>query len=165
MSEYRDKVCNLSVYLEGGLDMLKVTFKDPGDSVRDTQRVFEDNYSSEWLHDQQVQQIIKEINHATVSGEKIIGQYGEIEPERLSHGVQALILMLKTDRIIWGTACGDNCADWINKISRMKDITLFYEHPMEFKCELNGVCIDTNKPIHNNDDFMRCYLESKGFEF
>lgn len=70
MSEYRDKVCNLSVYLEGGLDMLKVTFKDPGDSVRDTQRVFEDNYSSEWLHDHRVQQIIKEINHATVSGEK-----------------------------------------------------------------------------------------------
>ena len=67
--------------------MLKVTFKDPGNSVRDTPQVFMNNYSSEWLHDQRVQQIIKEINHATVRGDKIIGQYGEIEPERLSHGV------------------------------------------------------------------------------
>ena len=122
-------------------------------------------YTSEWLNDSNVQQIIEEINHATIIEERIVGQYGEIEPAQLSHGVQALILMLKTDEIVWGTACRDNCADWINKISRMKDITLFYEHPMEFKCELNGVCIDTNKPIYNNDDFMRCYLESKGFEF
>lgn len=149
----------------GGRTMLKVTFNQPENFNRDTYEIFMKYYTKEWLDDPDIQQIIKEINHATVSGEKIIGQYGEIEPERLSHGVQALILMLKTDRIIWGTACGDNCADWINKISRMKDITLFYEHPMEFKCELNGVCIDTNKPIHNNDDFMRCYLESKGFEF
>lgn len=139
--------------------MLKVTFKDPGNSVRDTPQVFMNNYSSEWLHDQRVQQIIKEINHATVRGDKIIGQYSEIEPERLSHGVQALILMLKTDRIIWGTACGDNCAKWIVEISKKKDITICLSHIMKFSWDFDAMCLDNDMSIHTLDDYRRCVIE------
>ena len=60
--------------------------------------------------------------------------------------------------------CGDNCAKWIDKISRINDITLFFEHPTTFDCPLNGVCIDNNRAIRNSDDFMDCYLASRGFD-
>lgn len=147
--------------------MLYITFKQPENFNRDVDVYFNNRYEDEWLEDPLVKQIVRDIDHSEILSNRAVESpvLGIIPLTRISGGAKALILMLKTDRIIWGTACGDNCADWINKISRMKDITLFYEHPMEFKCELNGVCIDTNKPIHNNDDFMRCYLESKGFEF
>ena len=101
------------------------------------------------------------ITHAYAVESPILGI---IPLTRISGGAKALILMLKTDRVIWGTGCGDNCAKWIDKISRIKDITLFFEHPMTFDCPLNGVCIDNNRAIRNSDDFMDCYLASRGFD-
>ena len=74
---------------------------------------------------------------------------GPISSKELSGGVKTLILMALDDKeqIFNASACGDNCAKWIDKISRIKDITLFFEHPMTFDCPLNGVCIDNNRAI------------------
>lgn len=44
----------------------------------------------------------------------------------------------------------------------IKGYHFFFEHSMNFDCELDAVCIDNNRKIRNNDDFMDCYLESKG---
>lgn len=113
-----------------------------------------------------MKQIIKDIDHS-----ELLSNYAVKSPVRgiipliwISGGAKALILMLKTERVIWGTACGDNCAGWIDKISRLKDITLFYEYPMKFECELDAICIDNGRKIKNGDDFMDCYLASRGFD-
>ena len=55
-----------------------------------------------------------------------------IAPTMISGGVKALILMLKEDFIIWGTACGDNCSKWIIEIAKQKDFTICLEHVMNF---------------------------------
>lgn len=146
--------------------MLKVTFKEPEKFYRDVDVYFNNQYEDIWLEDPIVSQIIKDIDKSDLISVNAVHSpiLGIIPITRISGGAKALILMLKTERIIWGTACGDNCADWIVKISTMKDITLFFEHPMHFNCAINGICLDNQRVIKNNNDFMCCYLESKGFD-
>ena len=145
--------------------MLYVTFKEPKNFNRDVDVYFNNRYKKEWLQDPLVIQIIKDVDRSDLFGNGVVISpiLGAIPITKISGGAKALILMLKEDRIIWGTACGDNCADWIDKISRIKDITLFYEHPMTFNCPLDGKCIDTGDEIKCNDDFMKCYLKDRGF--
>ena len=144
--------------------MLRITFVQPQPFYRDVGVYFNNRYEKAWLQDKTAKQIIADIDNAIVLSNGAIdsARLGVISPWWLSTNAKALILMLKTDKVIWGTACGDNCAKWIDKISRLKDITLYFEHPMNFDCELDAVCIDNNRKIRNNDDFMDCYLESKG---
>ena len=146
--------------------MLHVTFNEPVNFNRDVDIYFNNRYEKEWLQDNIVKEMIKDIDHSEVLSNNAIDSpiLGIIPVTRISGGVKALILMLKTDRVIWGTACGENCAKWIDKISRLKDITLYFEHPMNFDCELDAVCIDNNRKIRNNDDFTDCYLASRGFD-
>jgi hypothetical protein len=145
--------------------MLYVTFREPKDFNRDVDVYFNNRYDTEWLKDPLVKQMIKDVDSSElVDGGVVISPVlGAIPITKISGGVKALILMLKTDKIIWGTACGDNCSDWIVKISKMKDVTLFYEHPMRFNQDFDGVCIDTGKEIKSDGDFMDCYLEDRGY--
>ena len=146
--------------------MLYITFNEPENFNRDIDVYFNNRYKKEWLQDHLVEDIIHDIDNSRLLSNYAVESpiLGIIPLTRISGGAKALILMLKTDRVIWGTACGDNCAKWIDKISRIKDITLFFEHPMTFDCPLNGVCIDNNRAIRNSDDFMDCYLASRGFD-
>lgn len=146
--------------------MLYITFNEPENFNRDIDVYFNNRYQKEWLQDHLVEDIIHDIDNSRLLSNYAVESpiLGIIPLTRISGGAKALILMLKTDRVIWGTACGDNCAKWIDKISRIKDITLFFEHPMTFDCPLNGVCIDNNRAIRNSDDFMNCYLASRGFD-
>lgn len=146
--------------------MLYITFNEPENFNRDIDVYFNNRYQKEWLQDHLVKDIIHDIDNSCLLSNYAVESpiLGIIPLTRISGGAKALILMLKTDRVIWGTACGDNCAKWIDKISRIKDITLFFEHPMTFDCPLNGVCIDNNRAIRNSDDFMDCYLASRGFD-
>ena len=146
--------------------MLYITLNEPENFNRDIDVYFNNRYQKEWLQDHLVKDIIHDIDNSRLLSNYAVESpiLGIIPLTRISGGAKALILMLKTDRVIWGTACGDNCAKWIDKISRIKDITLFFEHPMTFDCPLNGVCIDNNRAIRNSDDFMDCYLASRGFD-
>lgn len=146
--------------------MLYITFNEPENFNRDIDVYFNNRYQKEWLQDHLVEDIIHDIDNSRLLSNYAVESpiLGIIPLTRISGGAKALILMLKTDRVIWGTACGDNCAKWIDKISRIKDITLFFEHPMTFDCPLNGVCIDNNRAIRNSDDFMDCYLASRGVD-
>ena len=146
--------------------MLYITFNEPENFNRDIDVYFNNRYQKEWLQDHLVEDIIHDIDNSRLLSNYAVESpiLGIIPLTRISGGAKALILILKTDRVIWGTACGDNCAKWIDKISRIKDITLFFEHPMTFDCPLNGVCIDNNRAIRNSDDFMDCYLASRGFD-
>lgn len=145
--------------------MLYVTFREPKNFNRDVDIYFNNRYKMEWFSDSNVIQIVKDIDKSDLlsNGTVISPVFGPIPVTKISGGAKALILMLKEDRIIWGTACGDNCSLWVARISKIKDITLFFEHPMRFDCELDGICIDTGKIIANNYDFMEAYLASRGY--
>lgn len=79
---------------------------------------------------------------------------GMIAPTMISGGVKALILMLKENFIIWGTACGDNCSKWIIEIAKQKDFTICLEHVMNFPEEFEPVRILNNDHIVTTDKDM-----------
>ena len=59
---------------------------------------------------------------------------GPISTKELSGGVKTLILMAFdfTGKVFNASVCGDNCAKWILKISREKELTINLRHIMEF---------------------------------
>ncbi len=89
---------------------------------------------SGWLDDPLVREMIIDVDRSNVLSANCIQSpvFGQIPPQRLSGGVKALILMLKTDKEIWATACGDNCSKWILEISKHKNLHICLQHEMEF---------------------------------
>ena len=55
---------------------------------------------------------------------------GPISVKELSGGVKTLMLMAFDDsgKVFNASACGDNCAKWILKISEQKDLTINLRH-------------------------------------
>lgn len=75
-----------------------------------------------------------------------------------------MILALKTDRLIYGAACGNNCSEWLNKIGRLKDVYVYMSYPMQFDRGIHAYCPEYKKIIKNQDDFDDCYLRSRGYD-
>ena len=141
--------------------MLRIYFELKERTVFDVDIYFRNLFKPEWLQDNLVKQMIKDVDKSDVLGPYCIQSpvLGQIPPTTLSGGVQALILMLKTDLEIWATACGDNCAKWILAIAEKKkeegkDLTICLEHYMDFGYweeyhdtgkDLEFFCLDTGK--------------------
>lgn len=119
------------------------------------------NYDDAWLADPFVQEMILDVDGSRVINNEVIDSpvLGMISPTELSGGVKALILMLKENRVVWATACGDNCAKWIIEISKKKDITICLSHIMEFPFDFSAICIDNDAVINTIDDYRGCVLE------
>lgn len=98
--------------------MLYVTFEEPENFNRDVDVYFNNRYEKEWLQDPLVKEMVRDVDKSEILSNYAVESpvLGIIPVTRISGGVKALILMLKTDRVIWGTACGDNCAVWIDKL-------------------------------------------------
>lgn len=115
--------------------MLNIRFGATDSTITYVDGFFNSDYEDEWLLDPFVQEMVLDIDKSKILSPNCIESpiFGQIPPTRLSGGVKALILMLKTDEEIWATACGDNCAKWITKIAEMKDLTICLEHFMSFE--------------------------------
>lgn len=140
--------------------MLYITFKKTEDTIIDVDGYFDDCFEPEWLEDTLVKEMILDVDKSEVQSPYCIMSpvLGQIPPAYLSGGVKALILMLKTDLLIWATSCGDNCSKWIYEISKMKDITISLTHLMLFD-KVEAFCLDTEEWIHNQEDLWHCTIE------
>ena len=59
---------------------------------------------------------------------------GPIPPERLSGGVQTLIMIYEKPQLVFdATSCGGNCAKWLLEIGRQKDVTVNLNYLMKFE--------------------------------
>ena len=79
--------------------------------------------------------MIKDIDGSEVIGPRVIDSpfLGAIPTERLSGGVKTLMLMkFDSEHIFNASACGDNCAPWILKIAKEKDLTIRLGYLMNF---------------------------------
>lgn len=89
--------------------MLYITFKKTKDVLIYVDNYFNMNYEDEWFEDELVKQIIQDVDKSTVITNGIIDSpvLGKIPPTNISGGAKALILMLKDNRTVWATACGE----------------------------------------------------------
>lgn len=114
--------------------MLSIKFGKSEESIEDIDAAFRRSFLDEWMTDSMVRDMIQDVDNSQVIDTYCIQSpvLGQIAPDKLSGGVKALVLMLKTDYEIWATACGDNCAKWILKIAGKKDLCINLEHYMMF---------------------------------
>ena len=126
--------------------MLKITFTKSEGLLRNVDAYFDHQYDKEWFKDPMVKAMVKDIDLSDLldNGTTISPVLGPIPVSRISGGVKALILALKTDVFIWGTAMGDNCSTWLAEIGKMKDVDICFSHPMKFTTDLDAICIDTS---------------------
>lgn len=142
--------------------MLNIGFKRTNKTVVDVDTYFNWNYEDEWLEDDLVKEMIKDVDKSVVISPRCIDSeaLGPITPLLLSGGVKALILLLKEPNIeIWATACGDNCAKWILKIGELKDINIVLEHVMHFNVDFNAICVNDGKVIRSLNDYRDCLFK------
>ena len=142
--------------------MLYISFELSDETLVDIDSYFNFNYLDEWLDDDFVKKMIKDIDKSDVISSSCIQSpiLGQIPPTKLSGGVKALILLLKQPELeIYATACGDNCSKWIVDISKLQDIHIVLRHTMRFSSDFNAYCVSNNTSINSLEDYRRCLVQ------
>jgi hypothetical protein len=145
--------------------MLKIWFYSGTEYLNDAQSYFDNVYEDEWLEDEFVKEMIKDVDNSVVVSPHIIESpiFGTITPKELSGGVKVLILMLKDDSYVYNMSnCGNNCAKWILKIAQQKDLTVFLQHIMRFEGDFEIEIMNTGKIVHNREEYVTGLLEAEG---
>ena len=115
--------------------MLNIYFGDMADAVYNTSVYFNNTYEDEWLTDDFAKEVIKKIDRSEVAGPHAITSpvLGVIPPEKLSGGTKTLLLLKNVpDKVFNASTCGDNCAAFILRLARKKDLTINLRHLMDF---------------------------------
>ena len=96
---------------------------------------FKNTYQPEWLMEPFAKAMIRDVDRSEVVGPQLIQSpvLGPIPPERLSGGVKTLILIWQVpEKVFNASNCGDNCAPWLLKMGKERDVTINLRHLMEF---------------------------------
>lgn len=120
---------------------------------------FDNRYEDEWITDKRSVEMIRNVDQSEVISPHLIESpvLGPISPKELSGGVKTLLLMLfdDTGKVFNASACGDNCAKWILKIARKKELTINLRHIMEFgDNEFEIKILNTGNVVHNMLEFI-----------
>ena len=62
----------------------------------------------------------------------------------------------ESGKIFNASACGDNCAKWIRRIAKEKDLTINLQHIMDFsECEdFEAYILNTNKTVSSYQEYL-----------
>ena len=121
---------------------------------------FDNRYEDEWITEELSVEMIRNVDKSEVVGPHLIESpvLGPISVKEISGGVKTLILMAFDDsgNVFNASACGDNCAKWILKIGREKDLTINLRHIMDFgDGEFEIQILNTGEMVHNMLEFIR----------
>ena len=139
--------------------MLHIFYGAMPDAIFATSVYFDNTYSDQWITDDLTREIIQDIDRSTVIGPHVIESpvLGGIPPEKISHGAKTLILIShdQTGKIFNASTCGDDCAKWLLKFGRERDITINLRHMMNFGKRKFQIHILNNDAIaHNMDELI-----------
>ncbi|WP_276751659.1 DUF4869 domain-containing protein [Treponema succinifaciens] len=138
--------------------MLNIIFGKIDNVIFNTSVFFKNSYEESWLLEEETQQMILDIDKSKVLGNGAIESpvMGIIPPTSLSGGVKTLILISHiSDKIFNASNCGNNCASWLLKIGKEKNVTVNLRHLMDFgdgSFELNVV--NKNKIVRSMDELL-----------
>ena len=138
--------------------MLSIYYGEMENVVYNTSVYFKFNYEPEWLSDPDVVEMVKDVDKSVVLGNGAIDSpvLGVIAPSALSGGLKALILIDKVpEKVFNASNCGDNCAKWLLRIGKGKDITINLRHLMDFgQEEFEALIINTGDIVRNMDELL-----------
>lgn len=144
--------------------MLKIWYYGGTDYMEDAPSYFDNVYEDEWIEDDFVKEMIKDVDKSTVISAHVIESpvFGAITPQGLSGGVKVLILMLKDDSFVYNMSnCGNSCAKWILKIAEQKDLTVYLQHILRFEGDFEIQIMNTGKIVHNTQEYVLALLEAE----
>ncbi|MCD7751991.1 MAG: DUF4869 domain-containing protein [Lachnospiraceae bacterium] len=146
--------------------MLYIYYGEKEDVINRSDVYFNSTYQDEWLEDDLVKSMIKDVDRSEVIGPHLIESpvLGPIGPRNLSGGTKTLILMYKDrEHIFNATNCGDNCAKWILEISRRQDLTICLQHNMNFGTgEFEAEFINNHRKVHNMVELLDTVFDLEG---
>ena len=139
--------------------MLKIYLGDMEEAIYHPPTYFDNRYEDEWITHPMTVEMIKDVDKSEVVGVHLIERpvLGPITVREISGGVKTLILMAfdETRKIFNASACGDNCAKWILKISKTKDVTINLRHIMDFGQEtFEAEILNTGDIVHGMGEFV-----------
>mgnify|MGYP001055729006 CR=1 FL=1 len=132
--------------------MLNIFYGEMPEAVYNTAVYFKNVYEEEWITAPPAREMIKDVDKSTVLDSGVIDSpvLGKIPPLSLSGGVKTLILIANVpERIFNASACGDNCAKWLLRMGKDRDVTINLRHLMDFGDENFEIRIlNTNQIVH-----------------
>ncbi len=141
--------------------MVKVLFgEDFGEkTILDIDSYFNNVYENDWLADETVKQIIKDIDGSELNGLNVISPVlGSISVRDISGGAKALICLLKEENpegFIDLVVLGENCEKWLAYIFENRDVQVCMTgyHLFFDDYNVSGVCLNDNAEIKNSADW------------
>ena len=115
--------------------MLNIFFGDMENVIFNTSVFFDNTYQDSWFQDDFTKRVIKDIDKGEILGPNCVTTkiLGPIPPTKIAGGTKTILLMkFDNDHIFNASTCGDNCAKWILKIAKDKDLTINLRHIMNF---------------------------------
>ncbi len=146
--------------------MLKIYYGEPTQDnyIFNPEAYFDNIYEDGWITDETTKQMIKDIDKSEVVSAGIIDSpfLGPIPPIRLSGGVKTLILMnYDNDHMFNASFCGDNCAGWILRLGKEKDLTIRLGYLMNFgDGEFDIEIVNLNKIVHSKRELIESVLDN-----
>ena len=140
--------------------MLNVYLGEMDQAIYYPPAYFDNQYEDEWITDKLSIEMIKDVDKSQVIGPHLIESpvLGPISVKEISGGVKTLMLLAfdQSGRVFNASACGDNCAKWILKIGREKDLTINLRHLMDFgNNEFELKILNTGDMVYNMEQFVR----------
>lgn len=138
--------------------MLNIYFGNMEQAIFNTAVYFKNSYEDAWITEELSREMIKDVDKSEVLDSGVINSpvLGMIPPVNLSGGVKTLILIEhEPEKIFNASTCGDNCAKWILKIAKNKDITINLRHIMDFgDAEFEAKILNTDQIVHNMKELI-----------
>ena len=138
--------------------MLNIYYGDMPEAIYNTAVYFKNTYEDDWITDELSREMISDVDRSVVISARVIDSpvLGAITPRELSGGVKTLILIAhEPDKIFNASTCGDNCAKWLLRMGKERDITINLRHLMDFgKEDFLIHILNTDQIVHSMEELV-----------
>ena len=137
--------------------MLNIYFGDMPDAIYNTEVYFKNTYQEDWITDDFAREVIKGVDRSEVLDKQLIKSpvLGMIPPTLLSGGTKTLLLIKNCpDMIFNASTCGDNCAKYILKLAKERDVTINLHHIMRFGKRFKAKIVNDGTVVESMDQLL-----------
>lgn len=138
--------------------MLNIFFGDMENVIFNTSVFFDNTYQDSWFQDDFTKRVIKDIDKGEILGPNCVTTkiLGPIPPTKIAGGTKTILLMkFDNNHLFNASTCGDNCAKWILKIAKDKDLTINLRHIMNFgKKDFTAKILNSGKIITTQKEYV-----------
>ena len=137
--------------------MLNIYFGEMPDAIYNTEVYFKNTYQEDWITDDFAREVIKGVDRSEIIDKQLIRSpvLGLIPPEQLSGGTKTLLLIKNCpDMVFNASTCGDNCAIYILKIAKERDVTINLYHIMRFGKRLKAKILNDGAIVDSMEQLI-----------